>query len=188
MYVTKTIFLLTPSAAVQCWLQLQRLLVPSPKSDTADVHLQKVIDWLCISTSHNPTSKILSYLFKRCSKLFKTQSLYETESFSVCSVSSSVCQLSAAGKASTMEKTKGSVKTGLLDRRTGLRFAHSKIITSKRFLLQLVWHFFCSWLSLGLKFRLIRKKEKKFLKLEWQNRVWGTILTKSYFMVNGLYL
>ncbi len=41
----KNIFLLTLSATVQCWLPVQRYLHPSPGSDTADRHLQKIIEW-----------------------------------------------------------------------------------------------------------------------------------------------
>ncbi len=67
----KTFFQLTLSATVQCWLPVQRFLRPSPKSDTADRHLQKVIDWLCISDSYSPNTKIPNYPFKslRCSFL-----------------------------------------------------------------------------------------------------------------------
>ncbi len=56
----KAIFLVIPFA-VQCWLPVQHFYPPSPKSDTADRHLQEVIDWLCISTSSISTSKILKY-------------------------------------------------------------------------------------------------------------------------------
>ncbi len=35
----------------------------SPKNDTADRHLQRVTDWLCISTSYKPTSQTLDYPF-----------------------------------------------------------------------------------------------------------------------------
>ncbi len=59
----KTVFLLTLSATVQCWALLQWFPRPSPKSGTADHHLQKVIDWLCISTSYNLTSKVPNYPF-----------------------------------------------------------------------------------------------------------------------------
>ncbi len=52
----KNIFLLTPSATVQCWLQLQRFLLLLLKV-TPLIHLQKLTDWLCIRTSYNNTLK-----------------------------------------------------------------------------------------------------------------------------------
>ncbi len=39
-------------------------LSSSSKSDTDDRHLQKAIDWLCISVSYNPTSETLNSPFK----------------------------------------------------------------------------------------------------------------------------
>ncbi len=61
----KTVFLLTLSAIVLSWLPAQPFLPTLPKSDTADRHLQRVIYWLCTSTSYNFTSKILNYPFKK---------------------------------------------------------------------------------------------------------------------------
>ncbi len=64
----KNIFLVTPSAAVQCWFQLQRFLLLFSKSDTADVHVQKVADWRRISASFNLISETLNYPFKTFSE------------------------------------------------------------------------------------------------------------------------
>ncbi len=63
--MAKKKFLLTLSATGQCWLQLQRFLLASPKRNAADFHLQKVIDLLYIRTSYDRTPKILNYPFHK---------------------------------------------------------------------------------------------------------------------------
>ncbi len=63
--MAKSRFSAEPSATVQYWLPVRWFLHPSPKSDTAVRHLQKVTVWLFIRTSCNHTSKILNYPFNR---------------------------------------------------------------------------------------------------------------------------